>query len=231
MNFPVMKVEKVILYIHGMGGGGDSRIPSILNGHIGGVVVRTYDFDPERAGSQISALVDELKPSLIIGESLGSLNAIRIKGLPHILVSPSLNAPLYFGYLAFLTRIPGVTALLDRIYRPREGDRQKLHFTFGTMRKYLPLRKEALMNSPSCGGKDYFFAFFGTRDHYRRSGIVSIRTYRKYFGDSYAVYRGTHFMEEEFIVSMLVPKIKEVLGISQAARPQFSEVPFPSIRI
>lgn len=231
MNFPVMKVEKVILYIHGMGGGGDSRIPSILNGHIGGVVVRTYDFDPERAGSQISALVDELKPSLIIGESLGSLNAIRIKGLPHILVSPSLNAPLYFGYLAFLTRIPGVTALLDRIYRPREGDRQKLHFTFGTMRKYLPLRKEALMNSPSCGGKDYFFAFFGTRDHYRRSGIVSIRTYRKYFGDSYAVYRGTHFMEEEFIVSMLVPKIKEVLGISQAARHLFSETPFPSIRI
>lgn len=231
MNFPVMKVEKVILYIHGMGGGGDSRIPSILNGHIGGVVVRTYDFDPERAGRQISALVDELKPSLIIGESLGSLNAIRIKGLPHILVSPSLNAPLYFGYLAFLTRIPGVTALLDRIYRPREGDRQKLHFTFGTMRKYLPLRKEALMNSPSCGGKDYFFAFFGTRDHYRRSGIVSIRTYRKYFGDSYAVYRGTHFMEEEFIVSMLVPKIKEVLGISQAARHLFSEAPFPSIRI
>ena len=122
MNFPVMKVEKVILYIHGMGGGGDSRIPSILNGHIGGVVVRTYDFDPERASRQISAWVDELKPSLIIGESLGSLNAIRIKGLPHILVSPSLNAPLYFGYLAFLTRIPGVTALLDRIYRPREGD-------------------------------------------------------------------------------------------------------------
>lgn len=226
-----MKVEKVILYIHGMGGGGDSRIPSILNGHIGGVVVRTYDFDPERAGRQISAWVDELKPSLIIGESLGSLNAIRIKGLPHILVSPSLNAPLYFGYFAFLTRIPGVTALLDRIYRPREGDRQKLHFTFGTMRKYLPLRKEALMNSPSCGGKDYFFAFFGTRDHYRRSGIVSIRTYRKYFGDSYAVYRGTHFMEEEFIVSMLVPKIKEVLGISQAARHLFSEAPFPSIRI
>lgn len=231
MNFPVMKVEKVILYIHGMGGGGDSRIPSILNGHIGGVVVRTYDFDPERAGRQISAWVDELKPSLIIGESLGSLNAIRIKGLPHILVSPSLNAPLYFGYLAFLTRIPGVTALLDRIYRPCEGDRQKLHFTFGTMRKYLPLRKKALKNSPSCGGKDYFFAFFGTRDHYRRSGIVSIRTYRKYFGDSYAVYRGTHFMEEEFIVSMLVPKIKEVLGISQAARHLFSEAPFPSIRI
>ena len=44
-------------------------------------------------------------------------------------------------------------------------------------------------------------------DHYRRSGIVSIRTYRKYFGDSYSVYDGTHFMEEEFVLSMLAPKI------------------------
>ena len=40
-----------ILYIHGMGGGGDSRIPSILNSALYSeeinVIVRTYDFDPE----------------------------------------------------------------------------------------------------------------------------------------------------------------------------------------
>lgn len=207
-----MAGEKVILYIHGMGGGGDSRIPSILNEHLGGVVVRTYDFDPEIAGRQIDGWVRELNPSLIIGESLGSLNAIRLKGFPHILVSPSLNAPLYFGYLAFLALIPGITPLLDWIYKPREGDRQKLHFTFRTMRKYLPLRREALLNSPRSGSRDCFFAFFGTRDHYRASGIVSVRTYRKYFGNSYSLYRGTHFMEEEFIISMLIPKIKEVGG-------------------
>lgn len=206
-----MADKRVILYIHGMGGGGDSRIPSILNEHIGGVVVRTYDFDPDTAWSQISSWVDELKPSLVIGESLGSLNAVKIRGLPHLLVSPSLNAPLYFGYLAFLTFIPGMTPFLDWLYRPREGDRQRLHFIFRTMRKYLPLRRDALLNSPAAGSRDFFFAFFGTRDHYRRSGVVSIRTYRKYFGDSYAVYPGTHFMEEEFIISMLVPKIKEVL--------------------
>ena len=40
-----------VLYIHGMGGGGDSRIPSILADVLSAddinVVVRTYDFDPE----------------------------------------------------------------------------------------------------------------------------------------------------------------------------------------
>ena len=71
-----------ILYIHGMGGGGDSRIPSILkesiNNHIPqdsnlaiNVIVRTYDFDPETASGQISSWVSQLKPALVVGESLG----------------------------------------------------------------------------------------------------------------------------------------------------------------
>ena len=204
-------MEKVILYIHGMGGGGDSRIPSILREHIGGVVVRTYSFDPQAAWEQIASWVEELHPCLIVGESLGSLNAIRIKGVPHILVSPSLNAPLYLGWLSFMALIPGVTALLDRIYRPREGDRQKLHFTYEVLKKYKNHRSRALRNSTVNGSSDFFFAFFGENDHYRRSGIVNIGTYRRYFGDSYATYSGTHFMEEEYILSMLIPKIMEIL--------------------
>jgi hypothetical protein len=63
------------------------------------------------------------------------------------------------------------------------------------------------------GSKDYFYAFFGTRDHYRRTGVVSIRTWKKYFGSDYEVYDGTHFMEEEYIYSRLVPKILKVLNI------------------
>ena len=82
-----------VLYIHGMGGGGDSRIPSILADAFAeenvSVTVRTYDFDPEIAAGQIASWVDELKPRLIVGESLGALHALRIEGpLPY---------PLYYG--------------------------------------------------------------------------------------------------------------------------------------
>ena len=202
-------MDKIVLYIHGMGGGGDSRIPSILNDALDSVrvVVRTYDFDPEVAAGQIAQWVDELKPDLIIGEALGSLQAIRVTGIPHLFVSPSLNAPLYFGRLAFLALLPGVTRLLDKIYRPKEGDRQKLHFTFGVLRKYRKHRKIALMNSTRNGSQDFFYAFFGHQDHYRKSGIVSVKTWEKYFGKTYSMYDGTHFMEEEHIYSMLVPKV------------------------
>ena len=203
-----------LLYIHGMGGGGDSRIPSILKEAMPdvAVTVRTYDFDPEVAAAQIEGWVAEIRPDLVVGESLGSIQTLRIKGLPHLLVSPSLNAPLYFGYLSWLAFIPGMTWLLDRIYKPRSGDRQRLHFTFDVLNKYREHRRKAIANSTLAGSKDYFYAFFGMNDHYRKSGIVSIRTWRKYFGDSYEVYDGTHFMEEEYVLSALVPKIYKVLS-------------------
>ena len=217
-----MNTKMTVLYIHGMGGGGDSRIPSILRENIGkylpegveiNVIVRTYSFDPVEGRRQIERWVEELEPALIIGESLGAVQAIRIEGLPHLLVSPSLNAPLYLGYFAVLALIPGMTWLLDKVYKPKPGDRQRLHFSFRTLRKYRDHRKKALANSTLNGSKDRFYAFFGIRDHYRKSGIVSIRTWKKYFGDTYSIYPGTHFMEEEFIHSLLIPAILDTLGI------------------
>lgn len=202
-----------------MGGGGDSRIPSIISGLLApaeaDLVVRTYDFDPETASVQIGQWVKELRPDLIIGESLGSLHAICIKGIPHLLVSPALNAPLYFSVLAWLTLIPGVTWIFDRIYRPREGDRQSLHFTFSVLRKYSLLRKTALDNSLRNGSPDGFHAFFGRRDHYRKSSIVSIKTWKKYFGNTYDVYDGTHFMEDEYVSTILLDFIRKVLDTNK----------------
>ena len=198
-----------VLYIHGMGGGADSRIPSILSEELVSfgvnVVVRTYDFDPEIALVQISSWVKELHPELVVGESLGSLHALRIKGVPLLFVSPALNAPLYFRLQAWLTLIPGVTAIYQRIYKPREGDRQQMKFVFSVLRKYKGHRRQAMLcESP-------VHAFFGTHDHYRKSGIVSVRTWKKRFGDTFSMYEGTHFMEEEHIYSLLVPEILKVL--------------------
>ena len=157
----------------------------------------------------IESWLQEIRPSLVIGESLGTIHAIKIAGIPHLLISPSLNAPLYLGYWSWLALVPGVTWLLDRIYKPKDGDRQELHFKYPRLKKYLRHRRDALNNSISAGSNDYFHAFIGTRDHYRKSGIVSIRTWKKYFGETYTLYEGTHFTEEEFIWSLVVPKIRE----------------------
>ena len=196
-----------------MGGGEDSRIPGILTSLLPEmrIVIRTYDFDPQLASEQIASWVDEVKPSVVIGESMGAVHAIAIKGVPHILVSPSLNAAVYFHHLAPLTRIPGVTGLLDRKFHPKKGRRQALHFTYDRLRKWDKYRERAYANSTASGGTDYFHAFFGTKDHFRRSGVVMVSTWRKWFGDgSYDIYDGSHFMEEQYIRTMLIPEIRKV---------------------
>lgn len=196
-----------------MGGGADSRIPSLLREAIADsnvdVICRTYDFDPEIARDQITSWVDELKPSLVVGESLGSLHALQIKDIPCLLVSPAVNAPIYFEILAWLTLIPGVTQLFDWMYRPKEGDRQSLHFTFKVLRKYLGHRSEALRCS--AGRNCPLHAYFGAHDHYRRSGIVSVRAWKRDFGGDFTIYEGTHFMEDEYIKSLLIPRIKSLI--------------------
>ena len=196
-----------------MGGGGDSRIPRVLQELLSprGIrtVVRTYDFDPEIGREQIAGWVVELQPDLVIGESLGAAQAIRVRGIPHLFVSPSLGAPVFLYRLAWLCRLPGGSALLHRIWPVKEGDRQPLRFEYAIMKKYRAHWEEAC-KAASEGG--YYYAFFGKRDHYKKWGVVKVSTWRKMFGNTFQEYDGTHFMEEECIRNLLVPKILEVLA-------------------
>ena len=214
-----------ILYIHGMGGGLDSRIPRVLKEDLGDflpeaieaeVIVRTYDIDPDIAFGQINSWFDEIRPDLVIGESLGSLHAIRLKGVPHILVSPAIGAA---RWMSTVSLIPGIPTLMRCIFKPYSPDRQSLDFTHKILSNYRGIRKQVLDCSPRRGGNDFFFAFFGTADHYRRSGVVSVRKWAKYFGpDTYNIYEGTHFMEDEYLHTMLIPKIISVLGLESGNR-------------
>ena len=214
-----------ILYIHGMGGGIDSRIPSVLKADLGkslpdgvvaDVIVRTYDIDPDIAFPQITSWFNEIRPDLGIGESLGSLHAIRLKGVPHILVSPAIGAA---RWMSTVSLIPGIPTLMRCIFKPYSPDRQSLDFTHKILSNYRGIRNQVLDCSPRRGGNDFFFAFFGTADHYRRSGVVSVRKWAKYFGpDTYNIYEGTHFMEDEYLHTMLIPKIISVLGLESGNR-------------
>ena len=204
---------KTILYIHGMGGGADSRIPRILRERLSDsdirCIVRTYDFDPEKGHAQISSWVEELRPDLVIGESLGAIHALRIRGVPHLYVSPALGGPDSLVRMAWLCKAPGGKALLRKIWHSKKGDRQPIRFEYDLLMKYAPHWEDAKKAAVEGG---YHYAFFGTQDHYLKWGVVNISTWREMFGDTYQTYEGSHFMEEEYIDSLLVPKIREVLG-------------------
>ena len=204
----------VILYVHGMGGGADSRIPGYLKPRLSPcgaeVVVRTYEFNPEAASAQIGKWVEELKPDLIIGESMGANYAARIGSVPRLFVSPALGAPRAMTVLRTLVLIPGMGRLLGRLFPRKEGERQEVCFGRESLSGF-----KALCDDGTVVRSGKVRAFFGRRDHYRRWGIVSIRKWTRLFGRStYATYDGTHYMEEPFIESMLIPEILSILDES-----------------
>ena len=207
---------KTLLYIHGMGGGADSRIPNqlktLFDPGVLRVVVRTYDFDPEIGREQIRAWTEELHPDLVVGESLGAIQALRVEGVPHLFVSPSLGAPANLYGRRWLS----LTALgrwyFHHLFPVKPGDRQPIRFTWTVLCKYKAHEEAALRAIDPAG---YYFAFFGKHDHYKRSGVVSIARWTKLFGNTYQEYDGTHFMEEEYVISLLVPKIKEILSLEK----------------
>ena len=88
-------------------------------------------------------------------------------------------------------------------------------FTYGTLNKYRNHLKEALSNSTKSGSPDLFVAYIGSRDHYRRTGVVSVRTWKKYFGNTFHVYEGSHFTEEGHIYRLIIPEIEKLLDINK----------------
>ena len=209
---------KTLLYIHGMGGGADSRIPNALKGLFDPekelrVIIRTYDFDPEMGREQIQQWVEEVKPDLVVGESLGAAQALRVQGVPHLFVSPSLGGPLQLYRWAPVTLLALGRWSLHRKFPVKEGDRQPLKFRYKVMRKYKAHWEAAVA---AIDPKGYYFAFFGKYDHYKKTGVVSVERWIELFGkDSYAEYPGSHFMEPDFIDSLLVPKIREILALEK----------------
>lgn len=171
------------------------------------VVVRTYPFDPEAAHDCIQAWVAELSPSVVVGESLGGIHALGLEDMPVVLVSPALGAAGYLRAAAPLCRIPFIRSILERRYKPKEGRRQIVSFEPSWLRKWPPFKKAAIS-----ARHPYVFAFFGKKDKFRRSGVVNIKEYRRHFGNACDIYDGSHWMEEEYVISMLVPRISELLA-------------------
>lgn len=209
---------KTVLFIHGMGGGADSRVPRMLRELCPEyrIVARTYPFDPEEALPLIKGWIEELKPDLLMSESMGANYALVLgDGIPRLFLSPALGAPALIGNWCCLSLIPGIPAMWGAIFKPREGERQRLDFSFRTASHFRKLN--ALVKSRMKAGLKndglLFHALFGRRDFYRKWSVVRIRQWKRHFGaDTFSTDEDSHFWNEDRIRGVLIPKLKEILG-------------------
>ena len=215
-----------ILYLHGMGGGSTSRMPVRLkqvlsNMHFTkdgepcklNVVCKTYNFDPEVATNQIAEWVETYQPALVMSESMGAIHALGIQGVPHIWLSPALN---YDRGATFFQPMVSLANMLGFTYTKQRGaNRQEIRGDYELVAKFKPMiqsYKEAILSNPQ---RDPSYAFFGNKDPYRTTDIVSIKEYQRLYGDSYEMFDGGHCLDVRQIRPKLLPKIVEMLGLEE----------------
>lgn len=220
-----------ILYLHGMGGGSTSRMPSRLSQVLSNihftkdgepctlnVVCKTYDFDPEVATNQIAEWVETYQPALVMSESMGAIHALGIQGVPHIYISPALN---YDRGAAFFLPLVSLGNMIGYTYTKQRGaKRQEIRGDRDLVAKFKPMiqsYKEAILSSPQ---RDPSYAFFGSKDGYMVPGIVSIEEYKRLYGDSYEVFDGGHCLDVSQIKPKLLPKVVEMLGLEVVRPPR-----------
>ena len=219
-----------ILFLHGMGGGGTTKMPKKLNQVLSKmnltkdgepctlhVICETYDFDPEVATRQIGQWVETYQPVMVISESMGAIHALGIQGIPHIYLSPALN---YDRGVKMAMPLVAICEKMGIHYHKQRGrNNQLIHGDTELLARFQPMiqsYKEAIRRNPN---PDASYAYFGKKDEFRRAGIVSIKEYKSLFGNSYEVYEGRHVLDVSNAERVLVPKIVEMLGL-EIVKPQ-----------
>ena len=218
-----------ILFLHGMGGSGNSYIPRCLKKKLANmhftkngepqelnVICRTYKYDPDAATKQITKLVETFNPVLVIGESMGAIHALGIRGIPHIYLSPALN---YDKGVDFFLPLVELGSKFGFTYRKQRGKRrQEIVGDPGLLSKFKPMLesyKQAILDNP----RDPSYAYFGTNDPFKVGDIVRIEEYKRLYGDSgdnYEEFDGGHVLDVSRLDDTLVPKIVEMLGLEVA---------------
>ena len=89
------------MYVHGFASSGSSGTVMALRRHFMGwrVVAPDLPVDPFEAMELLRRMVDEERPAVVIGTSMGGMYTQQLRGVPRIIVNPSfeMSRSLLFG--------------------------------------------------------------------------------------------------------------------------------------
>lgn len=96
-----MEERKTIMYVHGFASSGSSGTVMALRRHFMGwrVVAPDLPVDPFEAMELLRRMVDEERPAVVIGTSMGGMYVQQLRGVRRIIVNPSfeMSRSLLFG--------------------------------------------------------------------------------------------------------------------------------------
>lgn len=193
-----------IIYLHGFASAGSTGTATMLRNILydKGVEVLSPDIpvSPKEAIAYLTSYIDQERPDLIIGTSMGAMYAEQMKGYRRILVNPSFH----------MARLLTFRGMGRHEFRNKRQDGQKdFKVDKAMIAEFKEVEKAALCHiTPE--EKALVWGLFGKRD----KNVNCQPDFKKAYGtDHFMVFDGEHYLNDTVLKRVVMPLIKDALGV------------------
>lgn len=195
-----------ILFAHGFASSGASgtvmTLRQMLYAIDPGISVIAPDLPvmPKDAIALLQKMVEEEKPDLLLGTSMGAFYLEQMRGVPRILVNPSFS-------MARLLTFGGMGR--QEFRNKREDGAKDFKVDKEMIAQFRELEKDAFKGITPAD-KDLVYGFFGDKD----KKVNHQKDFVKHYGrDHFVVFDGEHFLNDKILSRVILPVVKKVLKL------------------
>ena len=196
-----MEERKTIMYVHGFASSGSSGTVMALRRHFMGwrVVAPDLPVDPFEAMELLHRMVDEERPAVVIGTSMGGMYTQQLRGVRRIIVNPSfeMSRSLLFGKMG------------RNKYTSKRRDGATEFRVDKALVERFKLMEKTQFDGITEEDKKLVTGLFGDKDP-----VVHFRPLMaSMYGEERCLwFNGEHRLNDTVVKSVLVPLINEMLA-------------------
>ena len=190
---------KKILYVHGFASSGCSGTVLYLRKQLPDwkVIAPDLPIDPFEAIELLHKLVEEEKPDIVVGTSMGGMYTQQLWGVPRIVVNPSfeMSRSLLFGKMG-----------RNRYLSKRKDGATEFRIDKSIVERFKQMEKNQF-DGVCEAEKQLVYGLFGTKDK-----VVNFRPLmaQLYGEERCLLFDGEHRLNDTVVKKNLIPLIKEL---------------------
>lgn len=193
-----MERNNKLLYVHGFASSGSSGTVMTLRRHLSSwrVIAPDLPVDPFEALELLRSIVEQEKPDVVVGTSMGGMYAQQLWGIPRIIVNPSfeMSRSLLFGKMG-----------RNKYMSKRQDGATEFRIDKAVVERFKQMEKTQF-DGVNDNEKALVTALFGDKDPVVNFYPLVSELYGK---ERCIHFNGEHRLNDEIVKKVLIPIINE----------------------
>lgn len=193
-----MERNNKLLYVHGFASSGSSGTVMTLRRHLSSwrVIAPDLPVDPFEALELLRGIVEQEKPDVVVGTSMGGMYAQQLWGIPRIIVNPSfeMSRSLLFGKMG-----------RNKYMSKRQDGATEFRIDKAVVERFKQMEKTQF-DGVNDNEKALVTALFGDKDPVVNFYPLVSELYGK---ERCIHFNGEHRLNDEIVKKVLIPIINE----------------------